>query len=135
MFKLQSPSKSSPSDAMHLSRCFFYCSEQVLNSLILVASGIFCFTSSTLAKHFLLRIFFIHGNKKQVARGEIGRIGRAGQEGHAIFGQTPLNTQHSVGRCTCQSPIVKWANTLKKSSKKNSLEPNAASHNNASQAH
>ena len=32
MFKLQSPSKYSPSDAMHLSRHCFHCSEQFLNS-------------------------------------------------------------------------------------------------------
>ena len=29
-----------------------------------------------------------------------------------IFGQKLLNTQRGVGRCTCKSPIVKWANVL-----------------------
>ena len=29
-----------------------------------------------------------------------------------------LNTQHSVGRCPHKSPIMKWANALKESSKK-----------------
>ena len=28
-----------------------------------------------------------------------------------------LNTQHSVGRCTRKSPIMKWANVPKQSSK------------------
>ena len=35
-------------------------------------------------------------------------------------------------RCTCKSPIAKWANALKESSKKNSLKLNTASHNNTS---
>ena len=60
MFKLQSPSKYSPFDTIYLSSCFFHCWKQFLNSLILMpfnASAIFCFTPSTLAKHFPLRIF------------------------------------------------------------------------------
>ena len=40
-----------------------------------------------------------------------------GHGGHAGFGQKLLNTQHSVGRHTCKSPIMKWANTLKESLK------------------
>ena len=34
---------------------------------------------------------------------------------HVIFGQKLLNTQHSVVKCTHKSPIMKWANVLKKS--------------------
>ena len=52
--------------------------------------------------------------------------------GHDVFGQKLLNTQHSVGRCTRKSPIMKWADALKESLKNNSLKPHAASHNNAS---
>ena len=67
MFKLQSPSKYSPFDAIHLSRHFFPTAQkQFLNSLILMsfsASAVFCFTFSTLAKHFPLRTFFIWENK------------------------------------------------------------------------
>ena len=37
-----------------------------------------------------------------------------------------------MGRCTCKSPTMKWANVLKESSKKNSLKLNSASHNNTS---
>ena len=48
-----------------------------------------------------------------------------------LFGQKLLNTQCGVGRCTYKSPILKWANALKESSK-SSLNLNAASHNNAS---
>ena len=51
---------------------------------------------------------------------------------HAVLGQKWLNTQCGEGRCARKSPIMKWANALKESSKKNSLKSNAASHNNAS---
>ena len=67
MFELQSLPKYSPFDATHLLRHFSHCSKQFLNLSILMpfsASAIVCFTSSTLAKHFPLRTFFIRGNKK-----------------------------------------------------------------------
>ena len=120
MFKLQSPSNYSPFDAIQLLKFFFYCSEQFSDPSILKlfsASAIFCFTSSTSTKRFPLRTFFISGNKN-IAWGEIVWIGRVGHRGHAIFGQKLLNTQHSLGRCTCKLPIVKWANTWKESSQK-----------------
>ena len=41
-----------------------------------------------------------------------------GHGGDVLFGQKLLNTQHSVGRCAHKSPIMKWANALKESSKK-----------------
>ena len=49
--------------------------------------------------------------------------------GHVVFGQKVLNSQRGVGRCTPKSPMMKWAKAL--SLQKNSLKPNAASHNNA----
>ena len=69
--------------------------------------------------------------QKKVAWDATGWIGRVRYGGHAIFGQKLLNTQCSVGRCARKSPIMKWANALKESSK-NSLMLNTASHNNAS---
>ena len=48
---------------------------------------------------------------------------------HDIFSQNLLNTELGVGRCTCKLPIMKWALRV---FKKMSLNPNAASHNNAS---
>ena len=121
MFKLQSPSKYSPLDAIHLSRCFSHCSKQFLNSLILMpfrASAVFCFTASTRADCFSLRNFFIWRNKKS-CWGEIGWIRTVGHVGHVgCFGQKLLNTRHGVGSCACHSLIVKWANVLKESSKK-----------------
>ena len=129
MFKPQSPSKYSPFDAVHPSR-LSHCSREFLNTLILMpfsASAIFCFTSSTSARLFPLRIFFIQGNKKSLW--EIGWTGRVGHGGCAGFGQKLLNTQRGMGRCSRRSPVVKWANALKVF-KKNSLKPNAASRNN-----
>ena len=121
MFKLKSPSKYSPFDTIHLLRHFFPLLKTVLNSLILIpfsASAVFCFTSSILAKHFSLRIFFIWGNKKNVSHSQIRWIRRVGHGSHAIFGPKLLNTQCSVGRCADKLPITKWANVLKESSKK-----------------
>ena len=94
---------------------FFHCSKQFLNlsvSMPFSASGIFCFTSSTLAKCFPLRTFFILGNKKKLFGVRSDELGGWGTGGHAIFGQKLLNTQHSVGRCAGKSPIMKWANAL-----------------------
>ena len=54
-----------------------------------------------------------------------------GHGGHAAFGQKLLNAQHSVGRCTHKSPIMKWANTLRVF-RKNPPKPNVASHNTTS---
>ena len=109
---------------------FFHCSKQFLMSF--GASAVFCFSSSTSTKCFLLRNFVIWGNKK-AARGEIGWIRRLGPRGHAIFGQKLLDTQHGVGRCAHKPPIMKWANAWKEpSKKKNPLKPNSASHHNAS---
>ena len=83
VFQFQSPSKYSQFDAIRLSRCLFHHSKQFLdlNSSILMpfsAFAVFCFTSSTLAKCFPLRTFFIWGNKpKKVAWGQ-GRVNREG---------------------------------------------------------
>ena len=90
MFKLQSPSKYSPFDATHLSRFFstaqnrswtyqFWC--------LLVLLLFFCFTSSTSAKHFPLRTFFIWGNKKITwpFLGKIGWIKKGGAQGSCSF--------------------------------------------------
>ena len=115
MSKLQSPSKYSPFDAIHLSRWlttaqnsfwthWFWC--------LLVLLLFFCFTFSTWGggEDFLFRKFFIWGDKKKAAWGEIGRIDRVGYRGHAVFGQNCCGH-----RCAGKSPIMKWTNALKKS--------------------
>ena len=78
--------------------------------------------------------FFSSRKIKKHRPGQDPRIGRLGhcRGGHAVFSKKLLNTQRDVGRWACKSPIMKWANTMKESSKKNSLKPNTASHNNAS---
>ena len=114
---------------------FFHCSKQFLNSSVLMplsASVVFGFISSTSAKCFPLRTFFNQGNKKKVNWGEIRWLSRVEHGSHAVSGQKLLNSQCSLGRCARKSPIMKWANALKESSKKISLKLNATSHNNAS---
>ena len=121
MFKLQSPSKYSPFDAIHLLRCFFHSSKQFSNSLILmpsIASGVFYFISSTSAKYFPLRSFLIQGNKKSHSgQDQVNTEGEAWKV-MTFFGQKLLNAQCSVGRCARKSLFMKWANVLKDSSKK-----------------
>ena len=132
MFKVQSPSKYSP---IYLLRHFLYCSKQFLNSSILKpygASAVFLFHLFHISKTFPFEKFFHLGKQKLYCVGQ-DRVNReGGAQGSCHFGQNLLNTQHGVGRCTCKSPMMKWANTLKESSKKNSLKLNTASHNNTS---
>ena len=129
MFKLDSPSKYSLFDAIHISKLF----SSVQNSFwthqfwcLLVLLPFFGFICSTWAKCFPLWTFFIWGYKK-VTRGETGWIGRVRHEDQGIFDQKLLNMQRGVGRCAHKSPIMKWANALKKSSKKDSLKLNRLS--------
>ena len=136
MFKCQSPLQYSPFDAIHLSRPFFHCSKQFLSLSVLMpfsVSAVFCFSSPTSGKCFSLRTFFIRGNKKKSCLGKIEWIGRMGHGAHAVFGKKLLNTQCSVGRCACKSPIMKWmGKRIETVFKRNSLKPGAASHNNTS---
>ena len=75
MFKLQSPSNYSPFDATHLSKCFFHCSKQFLNLLILMpfsASAHFCcccFYLLHISKTFPFEDFF-HPGKQKVTQGK-----------------------------------------------------------------
>ena len=119
--KLQSPSKYFPFDEIHISIHFFHCSKQFLNSSILMpfsASAVFCFTYSTPAKCFPLRKIFIWGNKKK-SLGERDQVNKEdGAWGSCCFGQILVNTQQGVDRYAHKSPIIKWANSLKESSKK-----------------
>ena len=132
MFKLQSLSKYSPSDAIHLSRCFFHCSKHFLNSSIFMpfsASAVFLSHLFHISKTFLFEDFFHPGNIKSFSgRDWINTEG--GGQGSCRFWSKLPNTQCNVGRCTRKSPIMKWANAL--SLQKNSPKSNAASDNNAS---
>ena len=132
MFKLQSPSKSSPFDAIYLSRVF-HCSKQFLNSSILMpfsASAIFCFTSSTMAKCFPLKIFFIKGKQKKIHSGMIGWIRRLGHGGRVICAQKLLNLSMVWAGVLIYHPP--WNGQIERVFKKHSLKLNAASHKSAS---
>ena len=126
MFKLQSPSQDSPFDAIHLLRYFFHCSKLFLNSLILMSFSvlaIFLFYLFHMGKMFPFEDFFMAGGGgRGINRSHSGWRGRVGYGGHAVFSQKLQNTQRGVGRCTCKSPIMKWANMLKESSKKKITE-------------
>ena len=126
MFKLQSPSKSSPLDAKHLSRCFSTAPNSFWTcqfGCYLSASAVFCFTSFTLAEDFF------HPGKQTKKSFRV----RSGEwEGWGLEDMLFL-----VKNCWTlsmvwapKSPTIKWENLLKESSK-NSLKPNRASHNNA----
>ena len=134
MFKLQSPSKYFPFNAIYPLRLFSHCSKQFLNLLILMpfsASAIFCFTSSTSAKCFPLRTFFIQGNKRKSLLGW-DLVNR--EDG------TRESCSFLVKNCWTLSlvwagPLINhpsWNGQMHWVFKENSLKPNTASHNNAS---
>ena len=82
------------------------------------------FFVSPLSHQQNISLFSSRGNKVTWGQDQVNR--ESGAQGHAIFGKKLQYTQRSVGRCTCKSPIMKWANVLKESSKKFT----EASHNN-----
>ena len=56
-----------------------------------------------------------------------------GHGAHAVFWSKTAEHSAGTGRCAHKSPMMKWANALKESSKK-LTEANAASHNKANNA-
>ena len=103
-FKLQSLSKHSPFDTIHLSRHFFYCSKQFLSLLILMpfsASLIFCFISSTLAKRFSLGLFSSGETHKNILLGV-----RFGEYGGWGMGVMPFLVKN------CWTLSIVWAGAL-----------------------
>ena len=136
MFKFQSPPKYSPFDAKHLLGHFFPLLKTVFSTaqnsrfcchLVLL---LFFFHSSTSAKCFPLRTFFHQG--KQKGHSEWDRVdGESGVLG--VLPYWPKNAEHSK---VWAGELVNhpwWdGKTSWKSLQKNSLKPNAASHNNTS---
>ena len=119
MFKVQSPSRCSPVDVIHLSTLFSYRSKQFWNLLILMpfsAFAVFLFHFFHMGKTFPFEDVFHPGDKKNCLGWDW-----VDREGSCNFGWKLLYTQHSVGECTRKSPITKWANVLKESSKKSAL--------------
>ena len=133
MFKLQSPSKSSLFDAIHLSRCFFSPAQKFLNSSILMpfsASAIFCFTSSTSTKCFPLKTFFIQGNKKRRLRWW-DQVNREGM-GKRVMLFLVKNFGTLSGQVCSQITHHEMGKHIERVFQKNSLKLNAASRNNTS---
>ena len=100
MFKLQSPSKYSPFDAIHLSRCFFHCSKQFLNSLILMPfkKAFLPFSVFWIGKESFENSF--HSGKKSLLRVRLGEYA-----GWNIVGMPYL-----VKHCWTRSTV--WAGAL-----------------------
>ena len=122
MFKLQSPSKYSPFDTVHLRH--FPLLKTVFKFVDFNAFWWLClfFLIVSPLPHqqnvSLWGLFSSGETKKKVAWGGIEWIERVGHGGRAVFGQKLLNTQHCVGRYAHKSPIVKWAKMLNESLKK-----------------
>ena len=87
MFKLQSPSKRSPFDAIHLSRCFL--------PLLRTVFELIGFLTQKYSK-YSLEDFFHPGKQKKIISGQDGVNWEGWAWGHAVFGQKLLNTQCKV---------------------------------------
>ena len=125
MFKLQSPSKYSPFDAIHLLRlfptaqnsfwtCWFWC--------LLVLLLFFVSPLPHQQKYFPLRTFFIQGNIKKLIRERSGKLGGWGTGSCHFWSKTAeyLMQFYILGVlvntwCSCKSPIMKWTKTHWKS--------------------
>ena len=126
MFKLQSPSKYSPFDTIHLQRHFFPLLKTVFEFVDFDAFQCFChflFHLFHIGKTFPFEDFFHLGNpKKRSLRTRSGNR-EGGAWGHAMTWcglVHSLITHHETSKC------------VKRIFKKHSLKLNTASHNNAS---
>ena len=119
MFELWSPSKCSPFDATHLSRCFSYCSKQFLHLSILIpfsASAVFGFTCSLSAKCFPLRTSSSRKTKKEVSQGPDQVNRKGGTWGSCHFWSKIAEPSMRCGQVHSQTTL-------------HEMKPNAASHN------
>ena len=98
MLKLQSPSKYSPHDVVHLLSLFFHCSKQCLNSSILMsfhASAVFLFQLFHIGKMFPFEDIFHPGKQKEINCSQQDWVPeRVGPGVHAVFGQK--TAEHAV---------------------------------------
>ena len=125
----------SPSDATHLSRCFFHCSKQFLSLSVLMpfSASAVLFYLFHICKTFPFEDFFIQGNKQtnkqksHLGQDQVNRESGAWGSCHfwsktlrAVWGGAFINHPSWNGQ-------ICW-----KSLQKNSVKLNTASHNNAS---
>ena len=133
MFKLQSPTKYSPFDVIHLLRCFFHCSKQFLNSSILMpfsASDIFCLFVSPLPHWQTVSLCGLTSLGKRVSQDMMVWTGWVGHEGHIVLVKNCWTL-----RVVWESMLIyhpSWNGQIHWVFKKNSLKPSSASHNNTS---
>ena len=135
MFKLQSPSKYSPLVAVHLSRCFFHCSKQFLNLLIVMpfsASAVFLFYLFHISKTFPFEDFFHPRKQQQKLLGV--RSGEEGWWGTAVmlFLVKHYWTLSMAWAGTLVNRHHKIVKHVERVFQKNSVKLNAASHNTTS---
>ena len=105
-FKLQSPSKYSPFDAIHWSRCFFHSSKQFWTHqfwCLLVFLPFFVSPLPQLQNISLWGLFSSRETKKKLSRASLGKKEGWGIGSHTVFGQKLLTTQCGVGRCAHKS--------------------------------
>ena len=118
IFKLQSPSKYSPFVAIHWILLQYFWTHPFWCLLVLLP-----FFVSPLPHWQNISFWGIFSswetNKIKSCLVWDKWIRRVGHRGHAVFGQKLLNTKCSGGRCAHKLPIMKWANVLKESSKRN----------------
>ena len=91
MFNLQSPSKYSPFDTIHLLRWVFLPLKTVFELVDFDAFECFCcflFNLFHIGKIFPFEDFFHLRKQKQFAWGKIRWVGKAGHRGHAVFCHT-----------------------------------------------
>ena len=111
ILKLQSSSKYSAFDAIHLSRHFFYTAQNSFWTARYWCLLVLLFSVSPLPQWqniSLEDVYHLGKQKKIVTQGEIRWIGRMGHRGHAGFSEKLLNTHRGVGRYACKSSIMKW---------------------------
>ena len=120
MSKFQSPSKYSPFDTIHLSRCFFRHSKLFLNLSILMpfsATAIFCFTSSIWTKCFPLIIFFIWEDTENLLRARVGMSRQGGAQGSCNFCSKSAEHSAKCGQVcllVTRHKMGKWVETVLK---------------------
>ena len=126
---------------LHLMQCTYWDTFPLFKSFwahwfwcLLVFLPFFCLTSSTSVKHFPLRTFFIQGKKKKLLGPRLGLL-RGWDTGVMPFLVKKCWTQNDVGRYTgetrCTGNHPSWNGQTHWVFKKNSVKPNAASHNNS----
>ena len=131
MFKLQSPSECSPCDAIHLSRLFFTAQNSFWIHRFWCHLVFLLFFVSPLPHRQNVSLWWLFSSGGE--RGHSGKtrwIGRVRHRGHATLVKNCWTL--SAMWADINHPSWNGQTCWKSLQKKNSLKPNAASHNNTS---